>query len=336
MGGYAPKVSESPGDGHPGAHDHVVSFYGGDAELIDALTGFFVEGLEDGGAAIVVATDDHRRALESALTRSGFSLDELRSSGRYQAFDAREMLTRFMRDGAPDRHAFGRVVSPVIARAGHADRPVRIFGEMVAVLWDDDNVTAAIDLEAMWNDLHGQHPFTLHCAYPLSALDGATVLGDAKRVCDAHSHVVSLPVALDGAGRLSSDDGETFARSFVPTLTAPRAARQFAAAAVRALGEDHLTVGATLIASELATNAITHGRSPFTVTIAPTGSTIEITVRDASAHVPRLRPSDSSRVGGRGIALVAAIAVDWGTRSEPDGKAVWARLARAREMLFGA
>ncbi|MDQ1478248.1 MAG: hypothetical protein QOE62_3477 [Actinomycetota bacterium] len=311
-------------------HDHVVSFYDGDAGLIDALTGFFGGGLEQDAAAVVVATDRHRRALEQALTRRGFSLDEPRSRGLYQAFDAQEMLDLFMQDGEPDPEAFDAAISPIITEAAARGRSVRIFGEMVALLWEDDNVTAAIDVEAMWNELRAQHPFTLYCAYPMSALEGTAVLGDAKRVCDAHSHVSSLPTG-NVTGLPRANDDNAFVRSFAPTLSAPRAARQFAAAALRALGEEELTNGAALITSELATNAIAHGRSPFTVTISPTGSTIEIAVRDASARPPRLRQSDASRVGGRGIALVASIAADWGTRTEPDGKAVWARLARVRD-----
>lgn len=330
MHGYGSKVSESAVHGRPEEHDHVVSFYDGDAGLIDALTGSFVAGFEQGGSAVVVATQPHRRDLDRALARRGFSLDELRASGRYQAFDAQDTLDRFMCDGGPNSELFDAAITPILAKASELSRSVRVFGEMVALLWDDDNVSAAIDVETMWNELRGQHPFALYCAYPLSALDGAGVLGDAKRVCDAHSCVISLPTAVESPVRLSTDD-ETYVRSFVPTSSAPGAARRFAAAAVRALGEAQLAPGAALITSELATNAITHGESPFTVTVSPTGSTIEIAVRDASDQAPRLRPSDSSRVGGRGVAVVATIALDWGTRVEPDGKAVWATLPRARD-----
>jgi anti-sigma regulatory factor (Ser/Thr protein kinase) len=323
-------VSEYPTGVRAEEHDHLVSFYDGEAGLIDALTGFFVGGLEQGAAAVVVATDGHRRALEQALSGRGFSLDELRASGRYQSFDARQTLDLFMCDAAPDPAAFQAAISPIIATAAAAGRSVRIFGEMVALLWDDGNVAGAIELEAMWNDVRTQQAFTLYCAYPMSALEGTADLGDAKRVCDAHSHVSFLPEGLGSAPPLANDDS-AFVRSFVPTLAAPRAARQFAAAALRALGEEGLTHVAVLITSELATNAIAHGRSPFTVTISPTGSTIEIAVRDASARRPRLRRSDASHLGGRGIALVASIAADWGTRTEPDGKAVWATLTRVSD-----
>jgi anti-sigma regulatory factor (Ser/Thr protein kinase) len=266
--------------------------------------------------------------------RSGLALEELRAAGRYRAFDARETLDRFVRGGTPDTVAFGAEVTPIIASASLGHQPVRVFGEMVALLWDDGNVTAALELETMWNELRAQYPFTLYCAYPMSTLDGDADLGDAKRICDAHSRVVALPTTAVDPIRLSSnDDDENFVRTFAPTLSAARVARRFVAAALRALGEEELTIGAALITSELATNAIKHGRSPFTVTVSPTGSTIEIAVRDASASGPRLRPSDASRVGGRGIALVAAIAADWGTRTEPDGKAVWATLARERRPI---
>ena len=71
-------MSDPVADGRADERDHLVSFYDGDAGLVDALTGFFLGGFEQGGAAIVVATESHRLALESSLVRSGLLLDKLR------------------------------------------------------------------------------------------------------------------------------------------------------------------------------------------------------------------------------------------------------------------
>ena len=49
-------------------------------------------------------------------------------------------------------------------------RPVRIFGEMVALLWERGLVLAAIELETYWNDLARKLPFDLFCAYPSEAV----------------------------------------------------------------------------------------------------------------------------------------------------------------------
>lgn len=47
--------------------------------------------------------------------------------------------------------------------------PVRIFGEMVAVLWAEGKTRTAIRLEELWDELATRHAFSLLCAYPMSA-----------------------------------------------------------------------------------------------------------------------------------------------------------------------
>ena len=39
----------------------------------------------------------------------------------------------------------------MLRQAAKAGRPVRVFGEMVALLWDPGLTDAAIEVEAMWN-----------------------------------------------------------------------------------------------------------------------------------------------------------------------------------------
>jgi hypothetical protein len=43
---------------------------------------------------------------------------------------------------------------------------VRVFGEMVALLWADGDRNGALVLEELWNDLTRRMSFPLLCAYP--------------------------------------------------------------------------------------------------------------------------------------------------------------------------
>ncbi len=78
-----------------------------------------------------------------------------------------------------------------------------------------------------------------------------------------------------------------------------------------------------LLASELATNAISHAESRFTVIIRYTGSVVRVEVGDGSRELPVLRAPGSESVHGRGLVLVEALASAWGVIPTVDGKRTW-------------
>ena len=184
-----------------GAHDHVVEFYESEGFLTDTVTDFVGPGLHDGGAAIVVATPAHRYAFEEALRHSGIDIEAAIHADRYLAFDAAELLDRFMVDGVPDAALFEDIVGSVLKRAGTGSRRVRVYGEMVALLWAAGDTAAAIALESFWNDLAETHEFALLCAYPMSAFNTAAGAAAFGQICATHTTVIPAESysLLDGA-----------------------------------------------------------------------------------------------------------------------------------------
>jgi len=85
----------------------------------------------------------------------------------------------------------------ISAAAGPTGRPVRVYGEMVNLLWQDGETRAAAVLEGMWNELAQKASFTLLCAYHVDAEKP----GHEERlhdVCSAHTHLIPMsPGALD-------------------------------------------------------------------------------------------------------------------------------------------
>lgn len=96
-----------------------------------------------------------------------------------------------------------------------------------------------------------------------------------------------------------------------------------------------------LVASELVGNAVVHtdgtdddhGRSapPVDVRWDLEDGTVLLQVADASTDVPRTQRPSSTASSGRGLAIVAAIADDWGVRRTERGKQVWARVPVLRD-----
>ncbi|KIF79004.1 hypothetical protein QR77_20370 [Streptomyces sp. 150FB] len=87
---------------------------------------------------------------------------------------------------------------------------------------------------------------------------------------------------------------------------------------------------AALLLSELVTNALRHGSPPgreISITLCRAGGLLRLEVEDAGETVPRPRASGPDDECGRGLALVAALADDWGVspRRGP-GKRVWVTL----------
>jgi anti-sigma regulatory factor (Ser/Thr protein kinase) len=296
------------------AGQHVVQFYEGDAELVEGAGGYLRDAAHAGAVAIVIATEAHHVAFAAHLRDAGVDPAVARAEGTLVSLDAAETLAGFMRDGAVDRDAFFEVVGGAVHAAAATGRPVRAYGEMVALLWDAGNVLAAIDLETLWNELATEVPFALYCAYHSDSISGHAHADALQHVCHLHSAVVS-PAA-----------GET-TWEFAPDKSAPGDARHRVADALRRTGHDHeLLRDAQLVLSELAANAVLHARSPFSVSIRWRDSSVRILVRDQSPVVPVMRDDSGTTPSGRGIRLVDAIASRWGVDLVPDGKVVWAEL----------
>ena len=80
-----------------------------------------------------------------------------------------------------------------------------------------------------------------------------------------------------------------------------------------------------LVASELATNAMVHAGTPFTVTLSASDGTVLLAVRDESATVPAKAVPQAMDLRGRGLVLVELLSREWGADTAGDGsKSVWA------------
>ena len=104
-------------------------------------------------------------------------------------------------------------------------------------------------------------------------------------------------------------------------------ARDFVAAHLLSNRLPALVDDARLVASELATNAVRHAGTAFTLSVDGREGSITLRVRDGSTHFPSLGSSGIMSTNGRGLILVSALSIAWGVSLEAEGgKSVWARL----------
>lgn len=112
-------------------------------------------------------------------------------------------------------------------------------------------------------------------------------------------------------------------------------ARQWVGEVLEARGMIHLTDTATLLVSELVTNALRHSSGPYEIQVRFGATSTTISVSDSAAGRPRrqdaaasVRPALAGDLPetGRGLLLVGALADGWGWQVTGTGKLVWFRL----------
>lgn len=303
--------------------EHVVQFYETETELVSSVGRHLIEAAAAGEIMIVIATEAHRSGLAVQLEVAGLDVPQLLAQGDLISIDAEATLARFMTEDGVDAEAFHVVMGGLVRAAVRSGRQVRAYGEMVALLWEAGDVQAAIELETLWNELGSELPFSLFCAYPAELVFGTEHAHAFQQVCCAHSSVIDPEIHETPGVRTE------LRLHFGSELGAPGIARRLVVNALREQGHDEDVLNdVAVVLTELATNAVMHAETPFSVTVIENASMVRISVSDTNPGPPIRHDLDlMADIGGRGVALIAALASDWGFEIRSGGKIVWAELS---------
>ncbi|MGZ4615517.1 MAG: PAS domain S-box protein [Actinomycetes bacterium] len=112
-----------------------------------------------------------------------------------------------------------------------------------------------------------------------------------------------------------------------PLPESARRARQLLAEVLDQAGRHDLVDAASLLVSELVTNAVLHARTAIDLRVAASPTGVHVGVTDHSPLLPQRRGYGRSATTGRGLGMVDMVAERSGTEPEPDGgKTVWFEL----------
>jgi MEDS: MEthanogen/methylotroph, DcmR Sensory domain len=180
--GFEPNLDDS----------HVAQFYGADERaLVANVTRYIAEGLADGDNILVVATPDHRRAFLEALDWAGARPELAFQANRLSFQDAYQLLGRFLPGGCPDSTLFDESVGALVrAELGRTRKQLRVFGEMVGILWRTGQFSSACRLEQLWNRLRRRSPFRLFCGYPIDVFAAEFSPASVDPLLRAHTHLL--------------------------------------------------------------------------------------------------------------------------------------------------
>lgn len=169
---------------------HAVRFYESDRSLAVIVAQFLGDGLAEGHPAVVIATAAQRAAIVRELAARSWDVVELQRLEQLLLRDAEETLSTFMMDGQPDAERFQSSMWAVMKSASRVreDCSLRVYGQMVNVLWEGGKQEAAIRLEMLWNVLAKTQSFSLMCGYAMGPFYKEV---HVEEICSHHTHVVS-------------------------------------------------------------------------------------------------------------------------------------------------
>jgi anti-sigma regulatory factor (Ser/Thr protein kinase) len=124
-------------------------------------------------------------------------------------------------------------------------------------------------------------------------------------------------------------DGAADASGLVLPSTPPSItlARQYAVMTCTSLGWGDSAETVALLVSEVVTNAILHcNGAAFLIRVLDRGPRLRVEVLDESPRLPVPRGAVATAENGRGLALVATLAIAWGVDGREDGKTFWFEL----------
>jgi hypothetical protein len=103
------------------------------------------------------------------LAARSFDVVALQRSRDLVLLDGNEILSRFVVDGKPDARKFKDEICHLIesVSCGRARCTVRLFGQVIDVLWQQGNRDGAIRLELLWNQLARAEASSAICVYAL-------------------------------------------------------------------------------------------------------------------------------------------------------------------------
>ena len=102
------------------------------------------------------------------------------------------------------------------------------------------------------------------------------------------------------------------------------AARHYVADMLEGVDPDDV-YAVQLMVSELATNCVRHGRTPFDLMIDLRPKEVRVEVTDSGPGKPAIRTPSPTDPTGRGLRIVDRLCEHWGVETSPEapGKSVW-------------
>lgn len=170
------------------ASEHIVQFFDSDESRADNVASFLAAGYRAGEPMVVIARPLNWTLMTQRLQFLGVPVQSAIDRGTLVVKNANHTLDEISRSGSPDAAAFEAVVGKAVTTLSRRGR-VRAYGEMVDTLAQRGEITDAIKLEHLWNDLGARVSFFLMCGYSAAHFVSTGTHRALLDICKAHSAV---------------------------------------------------------------------------------------------------------------------------------------------------
>ena len=168
---------------------HRLQLFDTPESLGETVASFLYDGYQSREHLLIIAKPRHLDAVCAALRRRGCFEPDMDGPQRLVALDAADVLREITRHGKIDPVLFHRTVRPIVHTLA-AGGALRIYGEIVELLAEEENLEGALALEELWNDLRLELPFTLLCGYSSAHFARPAAREALQEICGCH-HLVT-------------------------------------------------------------------------------------------------------------------------------------------------
>lgn len=166
---------------------HSVDIYGSSDELINNLIIYLIAGAKAGERSIIIARPQHVRMLKQKLERNELCRFFDLHDGSNIIFNAKSVLDDIVTGHKVNEAKFNKIIGGILSDFCTSGQPVRVYGELVALLWERGDEAAALEVEELWNKLAKKYCFALYCGYDEHSLKN--IQADKKRITAHHDFI---------------------------------------------------------------------------------------------------------------------------------------------------
>lgn len=167
--------------------NHGLIFYEKAGDATHKVTDYLLSGLSSDEHVVIAARPSLWQSILAELKLKSVDYELLMSQGRLHYLSTDDILKELLVTATLDEEKFHALIAPKV-RSIAKEHKVRVYGEIVDVLAEQEHFHAAEKLEGLWHGLQQECTFHLLCGYHMSHFKHTDHIQHFANICQCHSH----------------------------------------------------------------------------------------------------------------------------------------------------